>query len=114
MVVRMKPLWKVVQPTVVGTINGYAATTTPDKYGEILFNKEGLERLQKGVLEKPFVYLEHDVSRPPVGKITKAKVVNLRDYFALEVEIEIYDENALRMVKEGSLKGLSISGVRQK
>ena len=96
---------------VYGDIKGYIATTQVDKLGQ-KFTREELEEFCRTIPEKPFIYYEHDLSKPPVAKIINQRIVQIEDYYAIEVEAEVFEQKILEMIKEGKLRSFSIEVCR--
>lgn len=95
---------------VYGRVKGYASTTTTDTLGTRFTNK-ALEKMLEYYQQNPFIYYNHDKSRPPIGRIISQRIVKVENYYALEQEQEIYDAEIWKKIKNGELKGLSVGGV---
>lgn len=89
-----------------GKIKGRLCTTHKDSLGD-KFTLQDLENFDKFTDSNTFLNREQDTSQKPVGKILTHKIVKLDDgEYAIEAEIEIYDESVAKM------KGFSIAFVR--
>ena len=98
---------------IIDHVEGIASTTATDAHGETLTLDE-LKFLAEEHLKKPFIYLEHDKSLPPVGKAIETGIRKKKnsDIYGLYVNIGIYDKEHLDMIKNGIKKGLSIAYIR--
>jgi phage head maturation protease len=95
---------------VYGRVKGYASTTTTDTLG-MRFTKNALEKMLEYYKQNPFIYYNHDKSRPPIGRIISQRIVKVENFYALEQEHEIYDAEIWKKLENGELKGISVGGV---
>jgi hypothetical protein len=95
---------------VYGKIKGYAVTTSPDSFGRV-FTMNILEKSLEFFKQNPFIYLDHDRSRPPIARLVSQRIVKTDGYFALEQEHEVLDAETWKKIQSGELRGLSVGGV---
>lgn len=92
-----------------GYSSGFATTTHVDKMGE-RFDLEGLKTISKSMEDNPFLFLEHDSSKPPEGITIEKKIVKMKDgEYGLYVKNGIFDEDVIKKFKNGELAGFSVS-----
>lgn len=97
-------------PAPIYRIKGIGASTVKDLHGEQL-SVNDLERLARGLEKDPFLYLGHDLSKPPSGKGVSWNIRNEGGINNLEIEYEIWDENMYKQIQEGKVRGLSAGWV---
>ncbi len=94
---------------VVGRVTGFMTTTSLDRDGERIelatIEKMKYQIEQDGV---KFVFLEHDKSKPPIGRIKKCEIRKGNGFIGLWCENDVFDKSALEAMKSGMLNGFSI------
>lgn len=94
-----------------GRVKGYLSTTTEDSLGT-RFTKSVLEKMLEYYQQNPFIYYNHDRSKPPIGRIISLRIVKVEDFYALEQESEVLDEEVWKKIESGELKGMSVGAVK--
>ena len=95
--------FKTKKKEVVGYIEGYLTTTHTDSFGDKL-DLEHIRLFQDSIPEIKFLTDEHDLSKPPVGKILQSELRKLEDgEYALWAKAEVYDK------KMAERKGFSVA-----
>ncbi len=93
---------------VLRTVSGISTTTHVNLQGYKL-RVEDLQKLADAPEDRCFFYMGHDTDNPPVGRVTKTEIRELKDgEFGLWNEIVLFNEEAVRLVVEKGQTGLSI------
>lgn len=96
---------------VYGRVKGYASTTTTDSLGT-RFDLSALKKMLEYYQQNPFIYYNHDRSRPPIGRVVSQRIVKANDFYALEQEHEVLDAETWKKIESGELKGMSVGVVK--
>jgi len=95
----------------VGGISEYLTSTHRDLHGDKLTIK-ALISAKKALEDMPFMFNEHDISKPPIGILKSSEIKKLEDgEYGLYAEHEIFDQEILEEIKNGKKGGFSISFV---
>lgn len=98
---------KVIFPqTVYGYMHGDLISDRMNGKG-YQFTYEDLIRMQVFHEQHPLMYVEHDLSRPPVGRVLRTQIICYGDYHALHARIAITDQSHAEAVHQGKFQGFS-------
>ena len=91
-------------------VKGFITTTHVDEFGTKL-TLDNLKAMMNMLDEMPFVSQEHDPTKPLVCKVIKKEIRELDNgEFGIWARLEVFDEEAIKLLEDGTLKGFSFSG----
>ena len=99
--------------TAVGNTKGFTVTTHVDRHRE-RFTLELLKKVLEMGKEKFWINSNHDPSKTPVAKILFSEIRKMDEQnHGIYVESEVYDDETMRKIDSGELKGFSIEFVEK-
>lgn len=97
------------QKKIVQTIYGIFTNTKKDAHNEKL-TLEALEKAKTGHERYPFVFHEHDLTKPPIGIVTHTEIRKIEnDEYELYGEVGIFDKEYIDLIKNGKIRSFSVS-----
>ena len=97
----------------IGNTKGFIMTTHVDKHRE-RFTLELLKKALEMGKEKFWINSNHDPSKTPVAKILLNEIRKMdEDNYGIYVETEVYDDETMRKIDSGELKGFSVEFVEK-
>lgn len=97
------------QKKIIQTIQGTFTNTKKDAHGEKL-TLEALKKAKDDSLKYPYVFYEHDTTKPPVGIITHMEIRKIEENdYELYGEVGIFDEKFMQLIEQGKVNCFSIS-----
>lgn len=100
---------EITQLVPVGNMSGVLASTSVDSVGDQL-TVDHLTLILNKHEDNPFLYDGHDMSNPPIGKITKMEIKEIKPgIYGLIGHIDVYYDKVIEEVKSGQKAAFSIS-----
>jgi hypothetical protein len=90
-------------------IEGFITTTHVDEFGTRV-TLDQLKSIMNSLDKMPLSTMEHDPTRPMTGKVIKKEIRKLDDgEFGLWARVEVFNEQLIKLIESGTIKGFSIS-----